>query len=360
MSLLLTKASTNSILIPLRLFLRDFAIFAGAKGVKALIFVFFGALVEGVGLVLLIPFFSVIIDSQATGGRMQSATTQLFALFSVESRFAKLSLLVALFVALMVARAVIITVRQVTMAQLGFGFVQHIRSRITRRLAAAQWDSVSRLRHSRVTHLMGADIEHVEIAAHSLLRVSLAVVMLASQVVLAVLLAPALAALVLGLVLLGAMTMLPMLKRAREVGSFVTSANLSLIDNVTQFLGALKLAISQNLQDSFTREFEATLDAVKAQQVRFIRQQTISQLAITTLCALVGVLAIFLGVLVFGIAPSVLVTLLFILSRMIGPATVLQLQTQQIVHTLPAYEKILELENILSRLRSGDGPCRKF
>ena len=280
----MTKAFTNSILIPLRLFLRDFAIFSGAKGVKALIFIFFGALVEGVGLVLLIPFFSVIIDSQATSGRIQSATTQLFALFSVESRFAKLSLLVALFAALMVARAVIITVRQVTMAQLGFGFVQHIRSRITRRLAAAQWDTVSRLRHSRVTYLMGADIEQVESAAHSLLRESLAVVMLASQVVLAVLLAPALAALVLGLVLLGAMAMLPMLRRAREVGSFVTSANLSLIDNVTQFLGALKLAISQNLQDSFTREFEATLDAVKAQQVRFIRQQTISQLAITTLC----------------------------------------------------------------------------
>jgi hypothetical protein len=48
--------------------LRDFAAFAGAKGVKALSFVFVGTFVEGVGLVLLIPFFSVIIDSQNAGG----------------------------------------------------------------------------------------------------------------------------------------------------------------------------------------------------------------------------------------------------------------------------------------------------
>lgn len=344
----MTKTPTNSILIPLRLFLRDFAAFSGAKGLKALIFVFLGALVEGVGFVLLIPFFSIIIDSQATSGRIQSVATEVFALFSAESRFAKLSLLVAFFAALMVARAAIITVRSVTMAQVGLGFIQHIRSRITRRLAAAQWDTVSRLRHSRITHLMGTDIQQVESAANGLLRETLAVVMLTSQVVLAFLLAPTLAALVLGVLLLGAMTLLPMLRRARESGSFITGANLSLIDNVTQFLGALKLAISQNLQDSFTREFEATLDAVKAQQIRFIRQLTISQIAITTLSGLVAVLAMVLGVMVFEVAPSVLVTLLFVLARMIGPATLLQLETQHIAHTLPAYEKILELENILT------------
>ena len=195
----MTKASTNSILIPLRLFLRDFAIFSGAKGLKALIFVFLGALVEGVGLVLLIPFFSVIIDSQATSGRIRSAATQLFALFSVESRFAKLSLLCVR--ALMVARAVIITARQVTMAQ--FDSASSSTSDLGLPAALQPRNGIqSRLRHSRITHLMGADIEHVESAAHSLLRESLAVVMLASQVVLAVLLAPALAALVLGLVLL--------------------------------------------------------------------------------------------------------------------------------------------------------------
>ena len=342
------KTLSDSTLGPLWLLLRDFATFAGTKGLKAFLFVFLGAVVEGVGLVLLIPFFSVIIDSQNTGGWVQGASAWLFTLFSAESRFAKLGVLVASFATLMVARAVIITVRDVTMAQLQIGFVQEIRSRITRRLAAAQWGIVSRLRHSRITHLMSADIQQLESATYILLHDVVAAVMLVSQIVLAFLLAPVLAALALLVVLLGAPTLLPMVRRARGIGGFVTNANLSLIDDVSQFLGGLKLAISQNLQEHFTREFEATLGELKAQQIRYVRQQTITRLAVATLCGLVGAVALVLGIVVFDISPSVLITLLLIVSRMNGPAMQLQLDAQHFARAMPAYEKIRELENDLA------------
>jgi ABC-type transport system involved in cytochrome bd biosynthesis fused ATPase/permease subunit len=133
----------------------------------------------------------------------------------------------------MVARAAIITVRDVTIGQLQIGFIQQIRSRITRLLAAARWDTVSRLRHSRITHLMGADIQQLNNVTLILLQDAVAAVILASQVVLAFLLAPLLAALALGIVLWGAVTLLPMVRRARALGSFVTNANLSLINDMT-------------------------------------------------------------------------------------------------------------------------------
>jgi ATP-binding cassette subfamily C protein len=172
--------------------------------------------------------------------------------------------------------------------------------------------------------------------------------MLASQIVLAFLLAPLLAALALGVVLLGAVTLLPMLRRARGVGTFVTNANLLLINNMTQFLGALKLAMSQNLQEGFTREFEATLADLRAQQIRYVRQQTMTRLAVATLASLVGVVAILLGITVFAVSPSVLITVLLIFSRMNGPAVQLQLDAQQFALVMPAYEKIRELEKDLA------------
>jgi ATP-binding cassette, subfamily C, bacterial len=351
------KTLSDSILIPLRLLLRDFASFAGAMGFRALLFVFLGAVVEGVGLVLLIPFFSVIIDSQNAGGWVQGTSAWLFALFSADSRLTKLGVLVALFAMLMVARAVIITVRDVTIAQLEIGFIKQIRSRVTRRLAAAPWDMVSRLRHSRITHLMGADIQQLESAIYILMRDAVAVVMLASQIVLAFLLAPLLAALALGVVLLSAATLLPMVRRARQIGSFVTNANLSLIDDMTQFLGALKLAISQNLQESFTREFEATLDDLRAQQISYVRQQTITRLAVTSLSSLAGAISIVLGIVIFDISASVLIALLLIVSRMNGPAMQLQLDAQHFAHAMPAYEKIRKLENDLAAAEAANaGP----
>lgn len=353
----MVNSFSESILVPLRLLLRDFAAFAGGKGLKVVLFVFLGAIVEGVGLVLLIPFFSVIIDSQHANDKMQAVVGWFFALFSAESRLVKLSLLIGLFAVLMVARAAIITVRDVTIGQLQIGFIQQIRSRITRLLAAARWDTVSRLRHSRITHLMGADIQQLNNVTLMLLHDAVAAVILASQVVLAFLLAPLLAALALGIVLLGAVTLLPLVRRARAIGSFITNANLLLINDMTQFLGALKLAISQNLQESFIREFEATLDDLKARQTHYVRQRTITRLAVTTLSGLIAAIAILFGIVVLDISPSVLIALLLILSRMNGPAIQLQLDVQHIAQALPAYEKIRELEADLTTAEAATAVC---
>src|SRR4029077_3474432 len=147
----MNNKQTQLVPIPVWLFLNDFFAFAGSKAFKALLFVLLGALVEGVGLILLIPFISVVIDPQSTVSWTQSAARWIFTVFSAESRIAKLGLLVGLFAILMIIRWLIIAVRDVTIADLGIGFVQHIRSRITQRLAAARWDTVSGLRHSRVT-----------------------------------------------------------------------------------------------------------------------------------------------------------------------------------------------------------------
>jgi len=357
MNLPTTKTRSASTLSLLWLLLCDFAGFAGTKGLKAFVFVFLGAIVEGIGLVLLIPFFSVIIDTQNTAGWVGHASAGLFGMFSAESRDAKLGVLVLTFATLMGARALIITVRDVTIAQLQIGFGQHIRLRITRRLAAAPWDAVSRLRHSRTTHLMSADIQQLESATYILLHDAVAAIMLGSQVVLAFLLAPVLAALALLLMLLGAATLLPMVRRARGIGSFVSDANLSLIDDIAQFLGALKLAMSQNLQEHFTREFKATLDELKAQQIHYVRQQTINRLMVATLSGLAGAAAMVLGIVVFGISPSMLITLLLIVSRMNGPAMQLQLDAQHLAHAMPAYEKIRELEDDLAAAETvGAGP----
>jgi len=67
----------------------------------------------------------------------------------------------------------------------------------------------------------------------------------------------------------------------RQLGHFVTKANLSLIDEATQFLGGLKIAISQNLQNNFVREFEAMLGNVGTRQIRYVREQTMTGLTIS-------------------------------------------------------------------------------
>jgi len=64
-----------------------------------------------------------------------------------------------------------------------------------------------------------------------------------------------LAAFTLALLAVGEIALMPILHKARLLGAHLTSKNLALLDNTAQFLGGLKLAMSQNLQRHFVAEF---------------------------------------------------------------------------------------------------------
>jgi ATP-binding cassette, subfamily C, bacterial len=56
------------------------------------------------------------------------------------------------------------------------------------------------------------------------------------------------------------------------------------------------------LQESFTREFDATLDGLRAAQIGYVRQRTISRLAVATGSGLVAIVFILIGIVVFDIS----------------------------------------------------------
>jgi hypothetical protein len=57
----------------------------------------------------------------------------------------------------------------------------------------------------------------------------------------------------------------------------VTEADLSLMNSTTQFLGGLKLAISQNLQEGFVVEFEKTLHDLVRRNIDYVKERTNSR-----------------------------------------------------------------------------------
>jgi len=302
-----------------------------------------GAVVESIGLLLFIPLFGFVIEPNSAS-RFQRHASFAFELLGADTRDGRLAVIVTAFALLMVLRGIIITAREVLLAQLGIGFIQRIRSRVGQRMTSARWDIVTRLRHSRVTHAMGAGLQQVSGASGTLLRDAVAVVMLAVQGFLAFILAPWLAAFAIMVTIVGTVALVPTIKRARAVGSFVNTASLSLVHNVSQFLGGLKLATSQNLQDRFLEELEATQDALKAKQVRYVRDQTISRAIVAFLTALIAIFIVVVGITVFDMESALLLTMFLIFARMNGPVAQLQRDAQYLAEVLPAYEALLELE----------------
>jgi ATP-binding cassette subfamily C protein len=329
-------------------FLLDFVTFAGRKGVFAAIFVALGAVLEGLGLILLVPLLGIVIGSGLPPGRLARAAAAVFSLFQVERPLGQLTLLLAIFGALMIVRAIVLYIRDVTVTELQTGFVEGQRLRIAESLAAAQWGQVMRLRHARVMQLMGGDIQSIGLAAFTMLRCIVAGAMLIVQCLLVFLLAPILAGLAFVILAVSAIMFVPAIRRAQILGAILTDSNLSLLNATTQFLGGLKLAISQNLQSSFIAEFRQSLHALTTRQIEFVRRQTNRRLVFSTVSAFAGGLLIFVGFGMFDVAPATLITLLLIIARMSGQAEQIQQGLQQLGQTLPIYGRVRALERELS------------
>jgi ATP-binding cassette subfamily C protein len=201
--------------------------------------------------------------------------------------------------------------------------------------------------------VLGGDIQACGDAVAMLLNAVVAAAMLVAQCALVFLLSPVLALLVFLLLLGGALALRPVLRRSRELGGALTDANLHLVTATTQFLGGLKLALSQNLEAGFLRGFKITLADATARQIQFSRQRTSIQLWLTSTAALVAGIVILLGVGVFETAPATLIGFLFVLARINGPALQLQAALQNIFHSLPAYTKIKQLQQELREAQQG-------
>ncbi|MEJ0065437.1 MAG: ABC transporter ATP-binding protein [Caulobacteraceae bacterium] len=256
----------------------------------------------------------------------------------------------------MLVRAVVVASRDVRLAELQIGFLEFQRVAVAELLGAARWDGLVGLRHARITHAMSGDIQRVATGANFMLQSAVSVVMLASQCVVAFLLAPALAAVAFALLAVTGLALGPMVRGSQRLGRFVTGANLSLLDAVTQFLGGLKLAISQDLQGGFTREFRETLLGLARRQVDAVRQRTYARLGLNLLSSAVGAAILLIGFGWLHVPAAVLIALLLIISRMNGPVSQIQQGLQQAALALPAYDKLVELKAELAAIGEPRSP----
>lgn len=313
---------------------------AGRRGLLAAVLVLAGAALEGVGIVLLLPLLATLFGVGGEGGRVG---TWLAEALPQMTPAGQLSVLMALFAGLMAVRALVLWQRDVHLAAVQVGYVEQMRVNIARRLAAARWETLSRLGHARIHHLMGGELQRCGAGVHFLLQSGTALIMLAVQLGIAFLLAPGLTAVALALLAGGALALGRVLRRSHEAGQRMSAANQTILDEVSRFLSGMKVAMSQNLEASFLSAFARNLGTAVDQQLAFMRQQSLMRGTWSLLGALVAIVVVLAGFAWLQMPGPVLLTLLVVLSRVSGPASLIQLGLQQIAFSLPAFEAVQSL-----------------
>ena len=333
-------------------FFGSFAHYAGVRGWVGAGLVGLSAVLDGAGLLLLIPIIDAVVSSPGKPTRIALMLESAGA----HTPLVRLAVMLFLFVVLALLRSVVLYARDMALARLQTGFVEDLRNALMRRLAAAPWHRIVALRHARITSLMTSEVSRISSSAQFLIQGSVALVMLVVQGGLAFALAPFLALATFVLVLFGALIALFAQGRIRDLGAGMVGANIALMGSTSGFLGGLKAAAAQNAQHAFVDEFAAIQRDVRDRSLSFTQRQASSRRIFAIGSALMGAAVIVIG---FATAtkPAVLITIVLIFARMSAPAQTLQMAAQNFFFALPAFEAVraFEAELDLGDIPAGDG-----
>lgn len=329
-------------------FASDVAMISGRKGRLAAVYVLAGAVLEGVGLSLLVPLIGIIFDSDDKYGFVGRLASTVFARLSISDQMAKLFVTLGMFGFLMLARTFVMTARETAIFDVQRRFIDEQRWRIARNLAAIRWDRMMQIEHAMITSLMGSEIQRLGIGVQLMLRAITAVSIAFAQIAIAFLLSPTLSVIILIASALGAWPLKSMLVRARNLSGRVTDANVALLNSTTQFVSSIKLASSQALEARLMRETEKTMHDISETQFAYVKQEILTQSMIGGLGAAVAAGLILLGYSWLHVPPPQLIALLLVVTRMVTPVSQIYVGAQQFSFVVAIYDRLSDVSRELS------------
>jgi ATP-binding cassette subfamily C protein len=298
--------------------------------------------IQGLGLLLLVP----LLDVAGVGGR-HSATGGLAdiarsALATVGVSLTLGSLLVT-YVILVAVAALLSAYATVRLLRYRLEFVDAVRERVFGAVAEAEWKHLLALRQSDVLSTMTLNVTWVSLGAQAILGVSITVVLVIVQLVVAVRISPVVTALAAatGAVLIAAVW--PLVSRSRRLGRELMDNNRGVFAAMTGFLDGLKLAKAHALEAGHLSAFGQAIRRSRRSQIAFTTAQQTATAVQLTVTAVVLAVLIDLAVTRFHVALAGLLVVAFIFSRLVPQITSAQQNIQQIAQSLPAFGDLIEI-----------------
>lgn len=323
-------------------FLRALAQSARGRGALSIVLIIGGAMVESIGLVLLIPVLQLLTDREG-----------LVSLWFAEwRRESLLLLLLAAFLLAMTARAFLLYARDRLLWRVENDFVDGQRARLVQGLASARWASLASVRHAEIQSVLSTEMIRLAMAVRLFVQIGVAALLVLVQGGLAIYVAPALAGTLLAAVAAAGVAFSG-LQRAGALGHDLARSSLNQMQAMGSLLSGLKAALAQNLQYRFLRDFRDTLGEARDNRWRFSERQARLRLVFGIGSAACACLVVAGGALVLEMPPPALILLVLICARLAGPVLNLQQAMQQFAYSLPSFAAVAALEAQLEAPAAG-------
>ena len=320
---------------------REFAHSAGQGPLMAAgLLVLLAGATEGISLALLVPLIGLLGESSGANGIFVAAAKRAF---EVAGLSLSMPILVMVFVTLVLARTILLGMRDVRLEQLRSQFINSLRGGTYQAIARASWSFLMRRRLSDILEVLTSQIDRVSHGIHFFLRVPAQIVLAIVQIGVALALSPVLT---LGVLCWGAILLVVFRGRFRGrylEGESLVAAHRVAFAEVSDFLHALKLAKSHNAERRHIAAFEAAARRQTAQALAFERSAVAARMMVQIAAAVTLGAFVYVAVAYLNLATSAVIVMVIVFARLAPMISELQQGWQMIAHALPIFEAVINL-----------------
>lgn len=323
-------------------FYRQLYTFVGNKLYFNLLGMVFVSLLDGVGLLILLPLlsFSGIINV--------SENFLLERMFQVLNRIPeeyRLILILGLFVFINVILNMI--QRSITMknVKIQHSFSRHLRVGMYRDLLSANWDFYIKRRKTDIINTITAELARVSAGTNTLLQLITSMIFTFIQIGIAFILAPRITIFVLMSGLILVLFSRGFIKKSSALGNKTSENGRNLLAGITDNFNGIKEIKSNNLEKSRMDWFNALSQKMFDEQMEYIQLKTSSQLYYKISSVTLIAIFIYFSVQFFEAQAAQLMLILVIFSRLWPRVTGIQSSLEQIAVVVPALKEVIRLSN---------------
>ena len=294
------------------------------------------AFTEGFGLLLLVPMLGSLGAGQAAGGGL----APLLDSFGITQEPGPL---LALFVALVVLRAVIGHYRTLAALRFEIALVDGTRRRAWNALLHCDWRVLSNMRQSESASLLITSIDRMGLGVNQILAAATTSITLVAIGLAALAIAPGLA---LGAGIGGIVVMFAyrrMRRHAGLLGEQLGAAYADVYGHLQELLGALRVIKSFGREDLAESNIADAFTNLRKAQLGFLRDQGLGRIALQGGGALLLALLVWLAITRWNMGAATILPMVALFARALPLLGALQEAWQNWEHARPAIDEALAL-----------------
>ncbi|MEH6534450.1 MAG: ABC transporter ATP-binding protein [Photobacterium frigidiphilum] len=339
----------------LKLALTELVKFSPGRVAVLFLLMLFQGLTAGVGLLLFIPLLGVLdIGLDSTTG-ISKYFVQAFDYLSIAP-----SLLLILVSYIVVVSAVAFCHYRVSVltTALQQNYICNKRNQIYRELLACRWLFIINRRQAELVHTLTVQVQQAGNACSQMLQLQSQLTLVSVYLLLAVMLSWQLTVLTMALGLLLFVLLIPTNRHALASGKARQNGYKQLFHQISEQLDNLKIIKSFASEHQFSTLMLSHSQQLEQQQTRLVQLNARTKLIYTVSAVVLFSLIFYISQQWLAIPVATLLTMLLIFSRLLPQISAIQSKFQQLLHLIPSFADIQQLQCDCRTMQENTEPQR--